>query len=61
MNSTVKPSFKVVFAEKSTCTFHKQCTGSTKKIRSMNNARDLFKKMHLLGNTQNALPKLTHN
>ena len=44
MNSTVKLSFKVVFVEKSTCTFHEQCTGSTKKTRFMNNAQDLLKK-----------------
>ena len=48
MNSTVKSNFKVIFAEKSTCTFHEQCTGSTKKT-------------HPLGNAQNALPKLTHS
>ena len=51
MNSTKKPNFKVVFYEKkkkkSTCGSRKQCTGPTKKI-------------HLLRNAQNTLPKLTH-
>ena len=33
MNSTVKPSFKIFFTEKSTCGFHEQCTDPHKKCK----------------------------
>ena len=33
MNSTVKPSFKIVFTEKNICGFHEQCTDPHKKCK----------------------------
>ena len=36
MNSTIKPSFKVVFVEKSTCRSRKQCTEPTNKRMDAN-------------------------
>ena len=33
MNSTVKPSFKIFFTEKSTCGFHEQYTDPHKKCK----------------------------
>jgi len=34
VNSTIKPNFKVIFAEFRTCGSHKQCMGSTVKTQT---------------------------